>query len=257
MTLVAIVGFIIASTAQADQLTFSYADPVGDQTGAIDVTKMTMVFDDATGNYQIVLRAKVAHPFVGSFRVNINLFNPDTAPSNSLFSDVFNDFNLANATTKLILTGTNANLIAWKATDRVATNDQAGLGSPPGTTLFRSSATNFPIGFLTNEDAIAYGVTGITTVKIFTPQDGIQLLTDDVTELVENGSLTSGQANGLMSKLNAAITSLNKGNTNPACNQLNAFINQVNAFLNSGILSQDEGQALIDAAEAVRNQIGC
>ena len=257
LAFLAVVGFTIVGTAQADQLTITYSDPVADQTGDIDVTKMTMVFDNATGNYKIVLRATVAHPFVGLFRVNVNLFNADTVPSAMVFQDVFNDYNLAISTTKLTLTGTDLKLLAWNATDRVATNDLAGLGNPPGTTAFRSSATNFPIGFLTNEDAIAYGVPGLTTVKLFTPQDGIELLADDVTELLENGTLTAGQANGLMSKLNAATASLNKGNTNPACNQLNGFINQVNAFLNSGILSQDQAQALIDAAEAIRTQIGC
>jgi hypothetical protein len=255
ITLLAILGFTIVSTAQADQLTFSYTDPVADQTGAIDVTKMTVVFDNATGDYEIVLRATAAKPFVGLFRVNVNLFNPDTAPSNSLFQDVLNDFNLATATTKLTLTGTNGKLLAWNAGHRVATNTLAGLGNPPGSSFFRSAVTNFPIGFLTNEDAIAFGPAGVTTIKVFTPQDAIDLLMGDVGSLLEEGLLTQDQADGLMDKLGAAVASLNRGNTRAACNQLHAFTNQVNAFINAGVLLQDKGQELIDAAEAVRGQI--
>jgi hypothetical protein len=259
--LLAILSLTLGSTAQADRLTFSYTDPVGDQTGAIDVTKMTVFFDNATGRYGIVLRSTAANPFVGQFRVNINLFNPDTAPSSSLFQDVVNDFNLATATTKLTLRGTNVNLLAWNAGDRVATNTLAGLGNPPGGSFFRSQVTNFPLGFLTNEDAIAFGPAGVTTITVFTPQHRIELLRDDVEVLLERGLLTQDQADGLMDKLEAAIASLNGGNTGAACSQLHAFINQVNAFLNAGILPPDEGEALIDGlvygAEAIRDQIGC
>lgn len=255
--LLAILSLILASTAQAAKLTFSYTDPVGDQTGAIDVTKMTVVFDNATGVYEIVLRATAAHPFVGLFRVNINLFNPDTAAGNSLFQDTVNDFNLATATTELTLTGTNVHLEFWDAGDQVATNTNAGLGNPPGSSFFRSGVSNFPLGFLTNEDAIAFGAAGATTITAFTPQDAIELLVDNVDVLSDGGQLTHGQAAGLKAKLEAAIASLNHGNTGAACNQLQAFINQVNAFINARKLSQSEGQELIDAAEAAQDQAGC
>jgi hypothetical protein len=42
-------------SAQANQLTFSFSDPVGDQSGTIDLTGMIMDFNNATGNYNIVL----------------------------------------------------------------------------------------------------------------------------------------------------------------------------------------------------------
>jgi hypothetical protein len=92
-------------------------------------------------------------------------FNPDALIADNFFSDALNDYNLASPITSLTLTGTNSHLLAWHSGDRIATNDLP-FGYPPGTgiTLFRSSATNFPIGFLTNEDAIAYGVGGFTTV---------------------------------------------------------------------------------------------
>jgi hypothetical protein len=261
MMLLAFFGLAIVNTAQAERLTLSYTDPVGDQTGAIDVTKMTVFFDNATGRYGIVLRSTVANPFVGLFRVNINLFNPDTAPSSSVFQDAVNDFNLATPTTQLTLRGTNVNLLAWNAGHRVATNTFADLGNPPGSSFFRSTVSSFPIAFLTNEDAIAFGPAGVTAVTVFTPQHRIELLMDHVEVFLEQGLLTQDQAEGLMEKLEAAIASLNGANTPAVCNQLNAFINQVNAFIKAGRLPQGEGQALIDGgvygAEAVLEVIGC
>jgi hypothetical protein len=85
----------------------------------------------------------------------------------------------------------------------------------------------------------------------------VQGLIDDVTVLQEDGVLSAGQANGLIAKLTATLGSLNRGNATPACNQLDAFVNQVNAFANSGVLTASQGQALIDAAQAVRMMIGC
>lgn len=90
-----------------------------------------------------------------------------------------------------------------------------------------------------------------------TPQAAIRLLKQDVETLLNGGRLTPDQADGLRDKLNAATASLDRGNTRAACNQLRAFLNQVNAFINTGILTSVEGQKLINAASAIRTQIGC
>ena len=128
-------------------------DPVGDNLGHVDLVKMVMTFDDTTGDYQVFLTADAAAPFVGSFRVNLNLYNPD-APS--LFQDVINDFNIAMPSTTLILQGNDPALTVWNTGDRVFTNSLDGTPNPPGTTLFRSSAGSFPRSFLTNEDTLAF-----------------------------------------------------------------------------------------------------
>ena len=146
--------------AQGPNLVFTFVDPVGDHTGEIDVVSMAFLFNNATGEYAIVLRADPAAPFHGTFRININLFNPDTGFGTqrfpSVFSDVVNDFDLDHPTTKITLYGTHPCLVYWEAGDRVATNSEP-FGNPDGTTLFRSAVTKFPIEFLTNEDTIAYG----------------------------------------------------------------------------------------------------
>jgi hypothetical protein len=95
----------------------------------------------------------------------------------------------------------------------------------------------------------------VFTWTILTPQQAIQNLIVQVQGLVP--PLNQGQANGLIAKLNQAILQLNNGNPNTAVNQLNAFINQVNAFMsgNNPILTQAQGQPLIDAAQAIINAL--
>jgi len=58
-------------------------------------------------------------------------------------------------------------------------------------------------------------------------------------------------------KLEQVLAKLDGGQTGAACNQLGSFLNQVNAFINNGSLTQAQGQALIDAVNAVRTDLGC
>jgi hypothetical protein len=90
-----------------------------------------------------------------------------------------------------------------------------------------------------------------------TPQAAIRLLMDDVRTLVSEGVLSPDQGDGLVAKLAAAIPSLDTGRSNAACNQLGAFVDQANGLVGARELSAEAGQELIDAAEAIRTQIGC
>ena len=90
-----------------------------------------------------------------------------------------------------------------------------------------------------------------------TPEEATGDLIDDVESLFDAGTLTKEQRDGLIAKLNAALSSLARGNIRAACNQLQAFINQVNAFINDGTLTPAEGQELIDSANAIRTDLGC
>ena len=83
----------------------------------------------------------------------------------------------------------------------------------------------------------------------------IKNLIAEVENLVASGILNQGQGNALIVKLEGALKKLEKGNIKAACNQLGAFVNQVNAFVNSGKLTPEQGQALIDAANAVIDQL--
>ncbi len=237
----------------ATLLTISVTDPIGDHTGAIDVTRMLMDFDPATGDYQIVLKADPANPFDADFRVNINLFNVDDP---SFFSDAVNDFLLGTPTTGLILSGVSFALNGWEAGDQVFTNSLGGTPNPPGTSLFRSAVGNFPRSFLTNEDFIAFADrTQPATVQILTAEIRVHRLVDDVEDLVDGGTLTQHKADGLLHKLNAILERIADGRFRPAANQLQAFINQVMGFVNAGVLTATDGQQLIDAAQAAMEQL--
>jgi hypothetical protein len=166
VTLFGIVSLMVVSTAQAR--TVSFTDPVADQTGTIDVIGMVMTFSK-TGHYRIDLTASADHPFVGQFRVNVNLYNPEVSTKTRFFSfackncAVFDpainhsDFNLTVPTTTLTLkTGKSRVLKTWDKGDQVAISSFAGLGSPAGVSIFRSAVANMPFSFLTNEDTIGY-----------------------------------------------------------------------------------------------------
>lgn len=150
---------VASATTSTLPLTLAVFDPVADQTGPVDVLSMVMTFDNTTGLYEIVLTADAAHPFLGDFRININLYNQDLGTSNidpAFFADAGNDFSLSVPATTITLTGTSAHLLAWAPGNRVFTNSLAGTGNPDGTTLFRSSVLGLPFEFLTNEDVIAF-----------------------------------------------------------------------------------------------------
>jgi hypothetical protein len=71
-----------------------------------------------------------------------------------------------------------------------------------------------------------------------------------VQALVAAGSLRENQAAGLIAKLEQIRLKLENGQTRAANNQFVAFINQVK--VNNGSLTATQGQALIDAANAIR-----
>jgi ElaB/YqjD/DUF883 family membrane-anchored ribosome-binding protein len=94
-------------------------------------------------------------------------------------------------------------------------------------------------------------------VTVKTAAAVIQDLINRVQLLQSQGKLSGQQAQGLNSKLQAALDAVNNGQTNVACNKLNDFISQVTAFINNGTLTSADGQPLINSAAHVRNTLGC
>jgi pullulanase/glycogen debranching enzyme len=94
-----------------------------------------------------------------------------------------------------------------------------------------------------------------TAVFEFTPQELIRSLIEEIKDLNEADILNDGKANALIVKLENAITNLDKGKPKTSLNNLNAFMNQVYSFIDEGVLTPEEGQSLLDAAEAIRYQI--
>ena len=81
------------------------------------------------------------------------------------------------------------------------------------------------------------------------------VVTNAVEELLETEVLNEGQATALLATLEAAAKQLVNGNSTAAANLLQAFINQVQALVNAGILTPQEGQALIDLAQNAIDQL--
>lgn len=144
----------VPSQAQAHfPLQITVSDPAGDNTGPVDVLEMTLQFNDISGAYEIRLKASDSSPFVGDFRVNVNLFNVDAG---SFFGDTTNDYSVFVPTTVLTLTGTAPPLTSWSVGDRVYTNSLFGTPNPTDVSLFRTSVSSVPHGFLINEDYVAF-----------------------------------------------------------------------------------------------------
>ena len=79
----------------------------------------------------------------------------------------------------------------------------------------------------------------------------------EINELVTGGTLAPNKANPLLTKLDQVVDKLDGGQTTAACGQLGSFINQVNAYISNGTLTAAQGQALIDATNDIRANIGC
>jgi len=135
-----------------------------------------------------------------------------------------------------------------------------GTDNCPGATTTRTaglaSGSVFPIGTTTVthtvDDAHGNSASCSFTVTVLTPQAVIQNLINSVNA----SSLTGTQKNGLLSKLNAALSDINGGNGN-ACAKLSDFVNSVGTLISHGDLSAAQGNAWISSANHVRNTIGC
>jgi uncharacterized repeat protein (TIGR01451 family) len=136
-----------------------------------------------------------------------------------------------------------------------------GTDNCPGAITTRTaggaSGSVFPIGTTT----VTYRVTDTSTntascsftVTVLTPQVVVQSLITSVNA----SSLTGTQKNGLLAKLNAALSAINSGQTNVACNKLSDFVNNVGTLISHGDITAAQGNAWISSANHVRNTIGC
>jgi hypothetical protein len=88
-----------------------------------------------------------------------------------------------------------------------------------------------------------------------TPEEQLEDLADMVQDLRNADALNRGQANALQSKLDGTAAAFERGNTRAAINKLEAFINAVNALVRSRRLEPQDGDNLIDAAQALIDSI--
>lgn len=88
----------------------------------------------------------------------------------------------------------------------------------------------------------------VGSLVVVSPAQRIGELIDDVAALPE---LNRGQKRALTAKLENALRLLDQGKKRPAINMLGAFVNNVEALIRSGRLSPDDGQQLINDANAI------
>lgn len=119
----------------------------------------------------------------------------------------------------------------------------------------------FPAAALANINGIV-DASALMPVKVALPDrlGGGFLVVKEITitgliEAVVNLNLDQGAEKSLVGKLNVALQALESGNTAATKGMLTAFINEVNALIANGTLTVDEGQSLIDAANAIIDQI--
>jgi len=77
------------------------------------------------------------------------------------------------------------------------------------------------------------------------PIQEINNIINEVQDLADAGTITSGQSNALLSKLQNAIDKIESDNINGAIGSLKAFINQITVFINSGKIHTSVGNSLI------------
>jgi hypothetical protein len=184
LSLLLLVGLVLftASPARAVNLFVDFSDPTGDGTSLTDLTGMDLSFDNATGQYTVVMTATASKPFVGHFLLNVNLFdhNRDSSPpSNTGFFEAHHEDTLASSVTVMTWTGNNTVHKNWQPGDVVAINELAfGVpacyaGSPVNMTAFHTEVLDLPSSTSPQEDQV-YGGTTATIRSV--PEPATMLL---------------------------------------------------------------------------------
>ncbi len=91
----------------------------------------------------------------------------------------------------------------------------------------------------------------ILTVK--SPEALINLLIGEVQDLIDANVLNQA-GNGLLAILDTVLSGVQNDRPS-ALAQLNAFINAVEGFISGGLLTAEQGQALIDAVQSIIDQL--
>ena len=87
------------------------------------------------------------------------------------------------------------------------------------------------------------------------PEEMMEDAADQIVDMINDGNVNEGQGDALIAKLDAAVKKLDQDNEHAAENILNSVINQIEAFIKSGVLTQTDGQALIDDIQLIINAL--
>ena len=170
----------------------------------------------------------------GLLEVTLGVSNGTLTVSTSVAGGLTATDIVGNGTGNVVLTGTQAAINATLAD----INGLTYLGNTDfsGTDVLNVTTSDLGNtgsgGPLTDSDQL--------NIAVLSAAEQAELLQQAVADLRDDGILNNGQENSLIKKL----LSLSE-------NRVQAFVNQVNAFISEGILTQEEGDELIAAAETL------
>jgi hypothetical protein len=256
------VGTVTASDPDAgDALTFSITASNTDNAFAIDgssgeITVNNSAALDFESNPSFALTVQVADidGLSDTATVTINLNDVNEAPSAQDDSVVTNEDTPVSGNV-LDDNGNGADSNPDGDTLTVNTTPVSGPSNGKVVLSADGSFTCTPDVDFSGEDSFLYevsdgnGETATVTITVISAEGQTAHLIACILELVDDGSLNRGQGNSLIKQLNT------HGNLRARINRLGAFINHVNGLVNGGALTPEEGQILIDKAEALRTSL--
>lgn len=112
--------------------------------------------------------------------------------------------------------------------------------------------------FQARENSTGGGTLLIATFLLTVSVESIlESLIEDVMALDREGVINGGQTNSLIKQLEQIINRLDNEEINAACDVLTDFINHVIGFIEDEVLTQEQGQPLIDGATNARSLLDC
>ena len=120
------------------------------------------------------------------------------------------------------------------------------------TTHFYAGAGLYPVT-LTVKDDDGGTDTATATVRVLSPQDALSKIAGTVNGIT---TLTKGQKNSLIVKLQAAADSAARGNNIASHNQMSAFLSELRTYVKTGKVTADQQSTLTDAIHAVEAALG-
>ena len=134
--------FIVSiGPVSAQFLSLSFEDQVEDHVGKVDLVALTLTFNEASGEYEVVLKANEDASFVGDFLIGINLFNGDlgtTALDPSYFHADKDVRGYDCPSLHYRISGVDPRLTQWSEGDRIAAAGPEPLGLPSGFSFFNT-----------------------------------------------------------------------------------------------------------------------
>jgi microsomal dipeptidase-like Zn-dependent dipeptidase len=95
------------------------------------------------------------------------------------------------------------------------------------------------------------------SVHVYSKEEVVMNLQEDVQQLLDDGDINMGVGNGLLRNLSSVESSLDRNDAEAACDQLQDFIDTTQGQIDSEKLALDDGQPLIDSATNLRSTLAC